>query len=224
MKQIYLSAIILIGLAVGGNAVACEIKVNGLPEAEVARLEQACKDAQAKVLADAAVEATKQTEKSSDPEPTPKPTPEPKQKTETAIAGLPSPNEVTPYGRVALEVAGAIGVAAKELGMAINDFLWTPAGILTVTIVIGKLFGMQFLGLLFCFLVMKAGYSFVRRVLICSYEEKQVTILWGLMSYTKKVPVFCAWKEVNESQGATIVMVTLATVVLVWAFLYNMVM
>lgn len=45
------------------------------------------------------------------------------------------------YAGVATEVAKAIGLAAKELGVAVNEFIKTPAGLLLIGVIILKVFG-----------------------------------------------------------------------------------
>lgn len=49
--------------------------------------------------------------------------------------------KVSEYAGIAKEVAEAIGIAAKNLGVEVNNFITTPAGMLTVTIILIKIFG-----------------------------------------------------------------------------------
>lgn len=218
MKKHLVLTIVL--LALSTQALACEISgVEGLPKEEVARLQESCEAAKASA---AAAESKKEEKKQ-----TPAPKPDPQKEATAIAAALTAPakaeDTLTPYGKVAMEIAGAVGLAARELGLAINEFLWTPAGILTMAVIIGKLFGLQLLGLVFCICIGWAAYSIARRALTSHYEQVTVVWLWGLRTTTKQIPRFTPWKELHENQGATLVITVVATVLLEWAFLANMV-
>lgn len=49
--------------------------------------------------------------------------------------------QLSAYAGVATEVAKAVGIAAQQLGVAVNDFIKTPAGIITIAIILVKVFG-----------------------------------------------------------------------------------
>lgn len=67
--------------------------------------------------------------------------------------------KISKYAGIATEVATAIGIAAKNLGQEVNEFITTPAGMLTVAIILvkifGKLVGMIFASLLICTILLK---------------------------------------------------------------------
>lgn len=52
-----------------------------------------------------------------------------------------SVEQMSKYAEVATQVAGALGIAARELGMAANDFLQTPAGVFVAFIIMFKVLG-----------------------------------------------------------------------------------
>lgn len=52
--------------------------------------------------------------------------------------------KISKYAGVATEVAAAIGIAAKNLGVEVNNFITTPAGMLTVAVILVKIFGKLF--------------------------------------------------------------------------------
>lgn len=52
-----------------------------------------------------------------------------------------TPDNANQWGQVAKEFAQAIGIAARELGVATNDFLGTPAGKLTAGLIFWKVAG-----------------------------------------------------------------------------------
>lgn len=77
--------------------------------------------------------------------------------------------KVSEYAGVAKEVAEAIGIAAKNLGVEVNNFITTPAGLLTVAIILIKIFG-------------KLIGAILASVLIC-------TILINILKYMWTEPV-----------------------------------
>lgn len=74
-------------------------------------------------------------------------------KANTVVAGatdiasqITNPEALTEWGQVATEFAKALGLAARELGIATNDFLQTPAGMLTASLIIWHVAGESLLG------------------------------------------------------------------------------
>lgn len=67
--------------------------------------------------------------------------------------------KISKYAGIATEVATAIGIAAKNLGVEVNNFITTPAGMLTVSVILikifGKLFGLALAALVINILVWK---------------------------------------------------------------------
>jgi len=59
------------------------------------------------------------------------------------------PKQVEQWGSIGVSVATAIGSAAKELNVGINDFAQSPVGKLTIAIIIFKLFGGKLGAILF---------------------------------------------------------------------------
>lgn len=58
-----------------------------------------------------------------------------------AINPIGDAERISKYAGIATEVAEAIGIAAKNLGVEVNNFITTPAGMLTVAIILIKIFG-----------------------------------------------------------------------------------
>ena len=126
MKYIKFKAIVLL-LIVGFFTVpafaACDnINVPGLSDAEEAKLKLSCQQA--------LVNATETPDIS------------------TLASGLTDPNKLSAYGIVAQEWAKALGIAATELGIAVDTFLDTDAGKLTAFIIIWQVMGETILGFL----------------------------------------------------------------------------
>jgi hypothetical protein len=69
--------------------------------------------------------------------------------TSTITENLTDPNKLSEWGVVAQEWAKALGLAAKELGLAVDGFLDTDAGKLTAVVIIWHVMGEQIVGMAF---------------------------------------------------------------------------
>lgn len=98
-----------------------------------------------------------------------------------------SSEEASEWSSAAKEFAGAIGIAAKELGVAVNDFLDSPAGILLAVILILNYGGGLVIGLPVTF----ASFAFMgwlyHRILTGKVEYQMVPVLWGAFHIRRKV-------------------------------------
>ena len=87
--------------------------------------------------------------------------------------------------------AKAMGIAAKELNIAINDFLTTPAGMITAGLVIWKVAGASIAQLFFGLIILAVGLSFVRflyhRLFTAGFETKEYSHFGGLFRGTKQI-------------------------------------
>jgi len=89
--------------------------------------------------------------------------------------------------------AKALGIAAKELNVTINDFLKSPAGILTAIVIIWKVAGTTILKMMYGTLFVVVGLTMVRvvykRLFTKEMKEVPYSYLWGAISGTKLVRV-----------------------------------
>lgn len=135
---------------------------------------------------------------------------------------LPTKETLTAFGGVAKDVAFAIGIAARELGMATNEFLATPAGMLVALLIIWKVFGVQMIGLAMIAIIITIGLWVVRRVLIESRDTIEVRGLFGTQK-SKVVPVYRDMRDINDTVGIILLVVLGSVVVLTTAIIMNMV-
>jgi hypothetical protein len=97
-------------------------------------------------------------------------------------------------------IAEAIGIAAKELGIAVNDFLKSPAGTLTVALIIAKFFGTKIIGLLLLPFYAVILVNIHRRIMPKSYEFEHVPVLWGAFTRRKvKKLLATKWSDLPDS-------------------------
>ena len=108
--------------------------------------------------------------------------------------GLTNPDKLSQYGIVAQEWAKALGIAATELGIAVDTFLDTDAGKLTAFIIIWQVMGQTFLGLLFGIpllaVIMIVGIRTAQRAKIRSIEYSETKTNWRGKPDVKTITYF----------------------------------
>ena len=89
--------------------------------------------------------------------------------------------------------ARALGIAAKELGVTVNDFLHTDAGKITAVLIIWKVAGATAIKMMYGTLFVTVGLSIVRviyfRLFTKEYKEVQYRRLFGMFTGTKLVRI-----------------------------------
>jgi len=89
--------------------------------------------------------------------------------------------------------ARALSIAAKELGITVNDFLHTDAGKLTAALIIWKVAGVAALKMLYGMLFVTVGLSIVRviymRLFTKGYEKVEYSRFGGLFKGTKLIRI-----------------------------------
>ena len=75
-----------------------------------------------------------------------------------------TPKKLSEWAQASKGFADAIGIAAKEMGIAVNDFIKSPAGMITVLIILWKVMGSFFVGLFMLFFVNIVGFRMMRFV------------------------------------------------------------
>jgi hypothetical protein len=98
--------------------------------------------------------------------------------------------------------AKAIGIAAKELGVTVNDFLHTDAGRLTAMLIIWKLAGAAAIKMMYGALFVTVGLSISRmlylRLFTKGYEKVEYSRLGGLFKGTKLIRVPKGFKDLED--------------------------
>lgn len=101
------------------------------------------------------------------------------------------------WSEISLKFAKAIGVAAKEVGVATNEFLGTPAGKFTAALILWKVLSVNS-WLMFLMINVSTAMlvaSFLRFMRIDRYEE--VDTRFG----KRKQPLYSSWKDMGETQA-----------------------
>lgn len=118
--------------------------------------------------------------------------------------------KVSSYAGIATEVAKAIGVAAKELNVGVNEFIVTLAGILTVAVILGKTFGK----LLMLILIATMVNIFIYHILKIIWLEEtgdvlEVSTFFGWKKHKHPVKKLMSYRSASEGQ----IFITLALLV-----------
>lgn len=120
--------------------------------------------------------------------------------TATSAAETYKVEKLSAYAEVATQVAKALGVAAKELGLAVNDFLKSPAGLLTAGVIIVKVLGPLLFSIMAAVFVNIIGYNAL--VNLWRVQDGTNTVTHPFFKTTKVVPVYrrVSYRESSESQ------------------------
>lgn len=93
-----------------------------------------------------------------------------------------SPDSVREWAGLAKEFGSAIGQTAKELGVAVNDFLRTPAGILLTIYLFWSKLGGIIIGIPFVILVWSAFFKIWDRYRRTPVKFESRPVLFGLFN------------------------------------------
>ncbi|BBL19210.1 hypothetical protein KIT04_041 [Vibrio phage KIT04] len=102
------------------------------------------------------------------------------------------------WSEISLKFAKAIGVAAKEVGVATNEFLQTPAGKLTAAAILWKVLSVSQWTMFFLITGVSTLIvgSFIRFMRLSHYEEKESRFFGK-----RKYPIYNTWSEMGETQS-----------------------
>lgn len=98
--------------------------------------------------------------------------------------------------------AKAMGIAAKELNVSINDFLASNAGKLTAALIIWKVAGVELVKMLYSMLIVVVGLTIVRiiykRLFTKGYEKVEYSRFGGLFKGTKLIRIPKSFQDLNN--------------------------
>lgn len=98
--------------------------------------------------------------------------------------------------------AKALGIAARELNVTINDFLKSDAGKLTAILIIWKVAGAAIMHALYGVVFLAVGLTMIRviytRLFTDRFETVQYKYFWGMFEGTKSVRVPKSFGQLNK--------------------------
>jgi len=198
-------ALVALACSVSAFAASTTVDTSGLTEAQIAEI----KAIAAKKVAETAAQAAK---------PAADVTPE------KVTAGVTLAATWGTQAAAAAEgFAKALGIAAKELNITINDFLKSPAGMLTAGLIIWKMAGAAILHALYGFIVLTVGLTMIRvrytRLFTKGHEKVEYSRFGGFFKGTRMVRVPKTFQDLhNDGEWLAFwVMIILTVVVMVFA-------
>lgn len=178
-------------------AMACDLQsTSGLTKEAVAQLRVACEQAKLEVVKAAELPQA------------------------SSVTSL-TPEKISAIGQTAQEIAKALGSAASELNIAVNDFLLTPAGLLVVFGIFWKLFFIQTVGIIGILVVLWTTRWWLLRIMVDSYTPAEQTRWWGAKTVTKQVPTYSSFSRLDGNQGGSMFLVIVISLILIAIFVFG---
>lgn len=142
---------------------------------------------------------------------------------QASVAGVSSENikNLGEFATISKEFASSLGIAAKELGIAANTFLASPAGMLTAGVIIWKVFAMNILGLLFILVTIGIWIFMLRAAMTESFETKMVKG-WGDVEKEKRTRIYMDFEHISGERGWSLVLVNIVPIILITIIVGNM--
>lgn len=146
------------------------------------------------------------------------------QKAKTADPGTVLTNAAG-WGKQAADAAEGFGraftIAARELGITVNEFLATPAGKLTAGLIIWKVMGASLVKILFGIFFVGTGLTVARviykRLFTKGYEKVEYSRFFGLSTGTKLIRIPKNFGDFREDGEWFVFIVMIGTVALTLA-------
>jgi hypothetical protein len=133
-------------------------------------------------------------------------------------------DEMDKWSDVSLKFAKAIGVAAKEFGVAVNDFLGTDVGKLTAVFIGWQVLGedITYAALVILILIFTLGTTNKLRkaMRLEGYEEQDKTFMGKVIGKTKQ-PTYNSWKQTTGDTATLIVLTHLFEILVFIVILAN---
>lgn len=174
MKRIFLVVAMMFSSGAFAAYGTCEIGNSGLPDAVVQKLKADCETLRLDQISKEALEKT--TEKN---------------------APMITPERITGWAQVAEGFANAMGAAAKQLNISVNEFIKTPAGLITIGVILWKVIGVSILK----FLAMYAVFVVTKRILQVLWKvgSEPVERKFAWWTWTHDKPVYSTWNRADDN-------------------------
>ena len=123
-------------------------------------------------------------------------------------APLITPEMLTTWATVAEGFTRAVGAAAREVGISVNEFIKTHAGMITMAFIILKAFGAGLLKLCVIFFLTLVTYYINRH--LWTKETIEVPKEFWAMKWSKTKRVYYTMAEISDLAGWISILGTLA--------------
>jgi hypothetical protein len=176
-------------MSLGAQAdTGCEINYSGLPKEALQQLKVDCENARLK-----AIQAAKDVGNVPD------------------VSTL-TPERITSWAQVAAGFADAIGLAANKLGVSVNEFIKTPAGMITVGVILWKVAGTAIIKICFLLLVIAGTKSILRAMWASGTYQETRNFLWYERTVSRRK--YQEWRSATDNLiQVTMFVLLLSTIV-----------
>jgi hypothetical protein len=142
---------------------------------------------------------------------------------QASVVGVASNNikNLGEFAAVSKAFASSLGIAANELGVAVNTFLASPAGMLTAGVIIWKVFAMNILGMFFILVTIGIWIFMLRAVMTEKIETKMVEG-WGKTQKEKRTRIYMDFENISCERGWALVLVNIVPIILIAIIVGNM--
>lgn len=130
-------------------------------------------------------------------------------------------HQVSQWADVGIKIGAALGACAKELNVAVNDFLQTPAGKFTFFMIAWRIMANDIIhvggGLLFLFIGLMVAWKFYRNWTAgtITYDKDKVDIFKRPIKYVTR-------SELSDNESAAIVGVVAITIIISAFAIYSL--
>ena len=98
--------------------------------------------------------------------------------------------------------AKALGIAAREIGVTVNEFISTPAGKLTAALIVWKVAGATLVSMVYGMVVLVVGlyatWLLAQHIATEKYVSAPYSRFWGLWAGERKVRVYRPFSDYSE--------------------------
>ena len=135
----------------------------------------------------------------------------------------PTPETAMKWAEASKGFAQALGIAAKELNIAANDFLDSPAGILLASVLVWNYAGDSVMGVFGIFVALGLTFFLLpfwwyvnRRIQLKEVDYEYIPVLWG--AFQRRRVKSATWRWDSDEQMMTVFsgLATLVMLIVIW--------
>lgn len=138
--------------------------------------------------------------------------------TTVTVASTMTPERISEWAQISEQFAKALGIAASEVGISVNEFMGTPAGIITTAVIIWTVLGQDFLAILGMFCITWLLVWWNKRLWFSHYERTPLVEGKWFNSGGKDVIHYLPWAKMADG-GIAFSMISCAIYCLIWVVL-----
>lgn len=136
----------------------------------------------------------------------------------TSAANAITPERLSEWAQISEQFAKALGIAAREVGVSVNEFMGTPAGIITTAVILWSVLGQDVLALLGMICITSLLIWWNKRLWFSHYERTPVVEGKWFNSGGKEEVRYLKWANMEDG-GIFLSVISCAVYCLIWVVL-----